>query len=108
MDDEPPLPVPRCLLLPALPHPVPEAEGRARGSGRPRGGGRRAGGSRRALTGPASRGDASPLRLHRERLSGPDLALYSVLAREPLSLAGRQGLNPAAADELEELLERDP
>jgi predicted short-subunit dehydrogenase-like oxidoreductase (DUF2520 family) len=60
-----------------------------------------------ALTGPVSRGDRSTVELHLARLSGGERALYSVLARETVALARRRGLNPAAAQELEDLLGDD-
>jgi predicted short-subunit dehydrogenase-like oxidoreductase (DUF2520 family) len=57
-----------------------------------------------ALTGPIARGDAETVARHLSELSGPDRALYSVLARETLALARRAGLSDAAGSELESLL----
>lgn len=42
----------------------------------------------RALTGPIARGDSATVERHIAELSGSDLTLYSVLARETLALAG--------------------
>lgn len=58
-----------------------------------------------ALTGPVARGDAGTVALHLARLSPPDALLYSVLARETLALARRQGLDPALAARIETVLE---
>jgi predicted short-subunit dehydrogenase-like oxidoreductase (DUF2520 family) len=59
-----------------------------------------------ALTGPVSRGDAATVRLHLERLSGPDAALYSVLAQATLEVARRRGLGPEPVREIQRLLSR--
>jgi predicted short-subunit dehydrogenase-like oxidoreductase (DUF2520 family) len=61
-----------------------------------------------ALTGPISRGDTRTVRMHRSRLSGHDLALYSVLARATLEVARAQGLRPAVADDLASSLVEAP
>ena len=57
-----------------------------------------------ALTGPISRGDAETVRMHLARLSPPDAALYSVLARATLEVARARGLDPRAAESIEKLL----
>jgi predicted short-subunit dehydrogenase-like oxidoreductase (DUF2520 family) len=64
-------------------------------------------GAAAALTGPIARGDIGTVRLHLERLSGPERALYSVLAAQTLELARRAGLSPAAAAELANLVEEE-
>lgn len=88
---------------------VPEEEARAALAGLAAGAVREvaARGPEAALTGPVSRGDRSTLELHLARLSGGERALYSVLARETVALARRRGLDPAAAQELEDLLGDD-
>lgn len=58
-----------------------------------------------ALTGPVVRGDVETVRLHLSRLSGDERALYSLLAREALSLARERGVAPEAAARMGELLE---
>ncbi|MEX2570540.1 MAG: DUF2520 domain-containing protein [Gemmatimonadota bacterium] len=60
-----------------------------------------------ALTGPIVRGDARTVDLHLERLSVADRQLYSVLAREALSLARAAGLGPEPAARLTDLLKRE-
>ena len=57
-----------------------------------------------ALTGPVARGDARTVRLHLGRLSGADRALYSLLARQALVLAGEAGLPPEAAARVGQVL----
>ena len=57
-----------------------------------------------SLTGPIARGDADTIRLHLARLSGHDRALYCQLGLELLQLARNAGLDPARAEELENLL----
>lgn len=57
-----------------------------------------------ALTGPVSRGDAGTIALHLSGLSPSERSLYSVLAKESLALARIQGLDPAAADRIAELV----
>jgi predicted short-subunit dehydrogenase-like oxidoreductase (DUF2520 family) len=61
-----------------------------------------------ALTGPLVRGDAGTVRLHLERLSGRERALYSVLAAQTLELAREAGLNPDMAAQLAHLVEEEP
>ena len=61
-------------------------------------------GPARGLTGPVARGDELTVRAHLARLSAPDRALYSVLARETLALARAAGLDAGAARRLEEVL----
>ncbi|MGI9179937.1 MAG: DUF2520 domain-containing protein, partial [Longimicrobiaceae bacterium] len=63
-----------------------------------------------ALTGPIARGDAETVRLHLARLSEGERHLYSVLAREALSLAreSREGRDDPALARIEELLEEKP
>jgi predicted short-subunit dehydrogenase-like oxidoreductase (DUF2520 family) len=58
-----------------------------------------------ALTGPVARGDAETVRLHLSRLSGADRPLYSLIAREALSLAQDAGLPPEAAARIAALLD---
>lgn len=57
-----------------------------------------------ALTGPISRGDAETIAAHLARLSPPDAALYSVLARATLEIARARGLDAEAAAGIEHLL----
>jgi predicted short-subunit dehydrogenase-like oxidoreductase (DUF2520 family) len=57
-----------------------------------------------ALTGPIERGDAETIRLHLDRLSPRDAALYSVLARATLEVARAGGLDPHLAASIEKLL----
>lgn len=59
-----------------------------------------------ALTGPIARGDVGTIAAHLAELSAADRALYSVLAREALALAG-SGLDPAVLDRLERMLGGD-
>lgn len=56
-----------------------------------------------ALTGPIARGDVDTVRLHLDRLSHRDAALYSCLARATLELAG-PGLDAEALKHLHSLL----
>lgn len=88
---------------------IPEEEARAALTGLAAGAVRdvAAHGPEAALTGPVSRGDRSTVELHLARLSGGEHALYSVLARETVALARRRGLDPVAAQELEDLLGDD-
>jgi predicted short-subunit dehydrogenase-like oxidoreductase (DUF2520 family) len=65
------------------------------------------GGPAKALTGPIARGDVGTVASHLARLSGPDRALYSVLARETLALARSAGLDEQLAVRVEGLLEAD-
>jgi predicted short-subunit dehydrogenase-like oxidoreductase (DUF2520 family) len=60
-----------------------------------------------ALTGPISRGDEHTIRLHLARLSAADRDLYSLHARQALSLAREQGLDPALAQRVGYLLGED-
>ncbi len=64
-------------------------------------------GAAAALTGPIARGDLGTVRLHLERLSGPERALYSVLAAHTLELAREAGLSTAAVAELGNLVEEE-
>jgi predicted short-subunit dehydrogenase-like oxidoreductase (DUF2520 family) len=64
-------------------------------------------GAAAALTGPIARGDVGTVRLHLERLSGPERALYSVLAAQTLELAREAGLDPGVAAELANLVEEE-
>jgi predicted short-subunit dehydrogenase-like oxidoreductase (DUF2520 family) len=57
-----------------------------------------------ALTGPVARGDVTTVARHLDRLSGPELRLYSVLGRRALELARSRGLDPATAHRLDQLL----
>jgi predicted short-subunit dehydrogenase-like oxidoreductase (DUF2520 family) len=58
-----------------------------------------------ALTGPISRGDLETVKLHLAGLSAHERTLYSVVASEVLSLARRQGLDSAVADQFAEILD---
>lgn len=58
-----------------------------------------------ALTGPISRGDVETVLAHLSRLSPPDRALYSVLARTTLGVALQGGLDAGAAERLAAALE---
>ena len=58
-----------------------------------------------ALTGPISRGDLGTVKLHLVGLSAHERTLYSVVASEVLSLARRQGLDPAVADQFAKILD---
>jgi predicted short-subunit dehydrogenase-like oxidoreductase (DUF2520 family) len=58
-----------------------------------------------ALTGPVARGDAETVALHLARLSAEPRALYCLLGREALRLAGEAGLGTGAAERLHALLE---
>ncbi len=62
-------------------------------------------GPAQALTGPLARGDVATVRLHLERLSPPERALYSVLARHTLELAREAGLPVKVGEALAHLLE---
>ena len=66
-----------------------------------------AGGPAAALTGPVSRGDDDTIRLHLSRLSAADRDLYSLLARQALSLARERGLDPVLAQHMGHLLGED-
>ncbi|HLU24639.1 MAG TPA: Rossmann-like and DUF2520 domain-containing protein [Longimicrobiales bacterium] len=57
-----------------------------------------------ALTGPIVRGDVDTVRLHLQRLSGHDRALYCALGRETLQLARAMGLDQDRAAAIESLL----
>ena len=58
-----------------------------------------------ALTGPIARGDAGTVALHLASLSDAERALYSPLARAVLELARVRGVDLAAAQRIEDLLE---
>jgi predicted short-subunit dehydrogenase-like oxidoreductase (DUF2520 family) len=58
-----------------------------------------------ALTGPVRRGDTGTLRLHLERLSGSERALYSVLAATTLEIARNAGLSSDAVEALDQIVQ---
>lgn len=61
-------------------------------------------GVRGALTGPVARGDVDTVRLHLNRLSGQERALYCALGMELLRLSSAAGLDPQRAAEMKALL----
>lgn len=61
-----------------------------------------------ALTGPLRRGDLETVRRHLAALPADVRRLYRVLGLEALALAREQGLDPAAAETMQRLLEGSP
>jgi len=62
-------------------------------------------GAEAALTGPIRRGDSGTVRLHLEQLSGPERALYSVLAGRTLEIARGAGLSSDAVEALDQIVQ---
>jgi predicted short-subunit dehydrogenase-like oxidoreductase (DUF2520 family) len=63
-----------------------------------------AGAPAEALTGPVRRGDTGTVSAHLATLSGPDRAIYLLLAREALELAARAGLSSEQVEAMRETL----
>ena len=65
-------------------------------------------GTASALTGPLRRGDVQTIRAHLEALGPEDRQLYRAVGRAAMALAREAGLDGAAADRLQTVLEEPP